>query len=156
MTSAQSTAEQHTYGSAISDDTSLMPQVLPTICNVQQDTQGLLYVYKVQYWWLQLQLQLSLWLQEHVRQIGGFLLQIGDPTASNVQDAVAAMQALTGEAFKLIQCLLHNPVANKVLVASRLDDGSPAVNSLADEFYVTLLVGALQKALNPEAFLTCP
>ena len=92
-------------------------------------------------------MQLRLWLQEHVRQIGGFLLQIGDPTASNVQDAVAAMQALTVEAFKLIQCLLHNPVANKVLVASRLDDGSPAVNSLDHEFYVTLLVVALQSAL---------
>lgn len=54
------------------------------------------------------------------------------------------MQALAVEAFKLILCLLHNPVANQVLVASRLDDGSPAVNPLDDEFYTTLLVGALQ------------
>ena len=109
------------------------------------DTQGLQHVYHVQYWWLQLQMQLSTWLQEHVRQVGGLLLQIGDSTASNVQDAVATMQALTVEAFKLIQCLLHNPVANKVLVASRLDDGSPAVNSLDNDFYVTLLVGACRR-----------
>lgn len=51
------------------------------------------------------------------------------------------MQALAVEAFKLILCLLHNPVTNQALVASRLDDGSPAVNPLNDEFYNTLLVG---------------
>ena len=62
-----------------------------------------------------------------------------------MQDAVAALQALAVEAFKLILCLLHNPVTNQALVASRLDDGSPAVNSLDDEFYITLLVGALQE-----------
>lgn len=53
------------------------------------------------------------------------------------------MQALAVEAFKLILCLLHNPVTNQVLVASRLDDGSQAVNPLDDEFYITLLVSAL-------------
>ena len=63
-----------------------------------------------------------------------------------MQDAVFAMQALTVEAFKLIQCMLHNPVANKVLIASRLDDGSPVENMLDDDFYVNLLVRPSQHA----------
>lgn len=92
---------------------------------------------------------LALCLQEHVRQLGRLLLRIGDPSASNMQDAVGAMQALAVAAFKLILCLLQNPVANQALVASRLDDGSPAVNSLDDEFYISLLVRALQEV--PEA-----
>lgn len=67
---------------------------------------------------------------------------MGDPTAAGVEDATVAMQALTVEAFKLIQCMLHNPVANQLLITSRLDDGSRAANLLDDEFYSNLLVGS--------------
>ena len=56
------------------------------------------------------------------------------------------MQSLTVEAFKLIQCVLHNPLANKVLTSSRLDDGTPAANMLNNEFYANLLVGDLKHA----------
>ena len=69
-------------------------------------------------------------------------MQIGDPAASSVQDAIHAMQALTVEAFKLVRCMLHNPASNQALITSRLDDGSRAANLLDDEFYPKLLVGA--------------
>lgn len=123
----------------------LMLQDFVSVCNTHKWVQNVLnksimHMHAVQYRLLQLHVQFSLWLQEHVRQIGGYLLQIGDAAASNMQDAVVAMQALTVEAFKLIQCMLHNPVTNQVLIASRLDDGSPAVNSLDDDFYSDLLV----------------
>ena len=78
----------------------LMLQDFVSVCNMHKWVQNVLnksimHMHAVQYRLLQLHVQFSLWLQEHVRQIGGYLLQIGDAAASNMQDAVVAMQALT-------------------------------------------------------------
>ncbi len=88
---------------------------------------------------------MSLCLQEYVRQIGGCLLQLGESTSSGsqtVQDATSALQLLTVEAANVLGCLLSDPVANKTLISTRLDEGhhQTAGQGLDAEFYANLVV----------------
>lgn len=83
-------------------------------------------------------------LQEYVRQIGSCLLQLSHAASSDapttVQSATGSMQRLTVEAADVCACLLQDPVANKAIITSRLDEGATDTHSLDREFYINLVV----------------